>query len=336
MSFFGIGDLAQNMFLRQRSGDLQRTLSRLTNEISSGRTEDLSAAVKGDFGMLGQIERQLQVTDGFSEARNSLESKFDATIVAFGTLRSLVSSQGAEILSAIGLQQQGLLEARINAGSGDFDVAVRTMNTRIGEQYVYSGVNSNTPPLINSDDILNELSIATAVAVDANQFNQIVDDWFLSTGGGFETLAYQGGVEIGSPIPVGMNQNVSDTPTAAARSFRQTLKELAKVELLSDGAFNSQQDERQEVLRSAGQGMLEASAAIISEEADLGAMQARLSMVQTQAMSLETSLKEARAKVREIDPFEAASELQAVQQQIESLYIITARNSRLTLAEYLR
>jgi flagellar hook-associated protein 3 FlgL len=37
-----------------------------------------------------------------------------------------------------------------------------------------------------------------------------------------------------------------------------------------------------------------------------------------------------------VDPFEAASELQTVQTQLETLYTITARSSRLSLVAFLR
>ncbi len=44
----------------------------------------------------------------------------------------------------------------------------------------------------------------------------------------------------------------------------------------------------------------------------------------------------ARATIVESDPFRAATDLQSVQGQLETLYAVTARLSRLSLTNYLR
>jgi flagellar hook-associated protein 3 FlgL len=44
----------------------------------------------------------------------------------------------------------------------------------------------------------------------------------------------------------------------------------------------------------------------------------------------------ARARILEADPFRAATDLQSVQNQLESLYTVTSRLSRLSLTSFLR
>ena len=48
-----------------------------------------------------------------------------------------------------------------------------------------------------------------------------------------------------------------------------------------------------------------------------------------------SALQIARSEIVRVDPYEAATELQAVETQLESLYAITARLSRLSLVDYL-
>jgi flagellar hook-associated protein 3 FlgL len=47
-------------------------------------------------------------------------------------------------------------------------------------------------------------------------------------------------------------------------------------------------------------------------------------------------LESARSKIISADPYETASALEAVQFQIETLYVLTARTSQLRLTDYLR
>ncbi len=336
MSHFGIGDLAQNVLTKQRSSTLQANLLRLTDELSSGRVKNLGAALKGDFGTLGLLERQLTLHDGYAEARASMDLKFTGAQTAYDALLSKTNGLGASLLSAIGLQQPGLLEQQVQMVSGGFDEVVRTLNTRIGDQYIFSGVEVGTPPLLDSEVILANLRLATAGASDARQFIQTIDDWFLDSSGGFATSAYQGGAEQTVPLKVGEAKVVKDTATAAALPFKQTLKEFAKIALIAEGAFASQMQDRNMVMTSAATGLLAAHDGLVLNAADLGNQQARVDLAATQATATKTVLNEARAKLREADPFETATKLQAVQQQLESLYLVTSRNARLSLAEYLR
>jgi len=49
-----------------------------------------------------------------------------------------------------------------------------------------------------------------------------------------------------------------------------------------------------------------------------------------------SALELARAELIAIDPYKAATDLTSVQTQLETLYALTARLSRLSLVEYLR
>ena len=49
-----------------------------------------------------------------------------------------------------------------------------------------------------------------------------------------------------------------------------------------------------------------------------------------------TSLQIARNGITAVDPYETASRLEATRQQLETLYTLTARISRLSLVDFLR
>ena len=68
----------------------------------------------------------------------------------------------------------------------------------------------------------------------------------------------------------------------------------------------------------------------------VGADAAQIEAARTRNAAEETSLGILRSDIGSVDPYEAGTRLEAIQSQLESLYLVTARVSRLSLAEYLR
>jgi flagellar hook-associated protein 3 FlgL len=68
----------------------------------------------------------------------------------------------------------------------------------------------------------------------------------------------------------------------------------------------------------------------------LGLTQARIDQAQTRNTAEQSMLEIARADLVAIDPFEAATRMEAAQTQLETLYSVTARLSRLSLVDFLR
>jgi flagellar hook-associated protein 3 FlgL len=69
---------------------------------------------------------------------------------------------------------------------------------------------------------------------------------------------------------------------------------------------------------------------------NLGFAQARIEQAQTRNESEIAALEIARSDLLSIDPYEAATRLEAAQTQLETLYSVTARLSRLRLVDFLR
>ncbi len=70
--------------------------------------------------------------------------------------------------------------------------------------------------------------------------------------------------------------------------------------------------------------------------ANLGTVEAHIETVSVQSASETSALEILKANLLSVDPYETASELQAVQTQLETLYALTARMSRLSLVDFLR
>jgi flagellar hook-associated protein 3 FlgL len=70
--------------------------------------------------------------------------------------------------------------------------------------------------------------------------------------------------------------------------------------------------------------------------ARLGTVEGQIEAASTRNNSETSSLQIARNGITGVDPYETASKLEATRQQIEMLYTLTSRISRLSLVDYLR
>ena len=81
--------------------------------------------------------------------------------------------------------------------------------------------------------------------------------------------------------------------------------------------------------------MLQNQDQITATRADIGFAEGRISQAQSRLSAEYSSLEILRGDLVSVDPFETATELEHVQTQLEMLYTITARASRLNLMNFL-
>ena len=82
--------------------------------------------------------------------------------------------------------------------------------------------------------------------------------------------------------------------------------------------------------------MIASNQSLIGVQADIGQLQERIDQADTQSDRERQMFEQLKSDIVDADPYRVATELSAVQTQLESLYVITSRTSRLNLSEYLR
>jgi flagellar hook-associated protein 3 FlgL len=105
--------------------------------------------------------------------------------------------------------------------------------------------------------------------------------------------------------------------------------------LLDRGALAGNTAERAALAGASGEDLLAAKDRLVALRAGVGDAEAAIDRARPHA-SERAAAELASAAIVEADPFRAAAELQAVQGQLETLYAVTARLTRLSLTEYLR
>ncbi|WOI56330.1 flagellin [Palleronia sp. LCG004] len=335
MSVSTFGDLAQSYVIRRANARLGREMQTLSTELTTGLKSDRRSAVSGDTGMIGGIERSLGRVAALSSAAR------EANLHAGGVQSILERVQGEVNRIKPDLLNSGILGGAAspnlmaeNAEAG-FKSVVSAINTAIGGRYSLSGTATGTPPLRDGDAILADLETLVGGAPDADTMIARIDAYFAPTGA-FMTNDYQGNDGTLAPQEVADGMTVTMELRADDSTIRDTLAGLAKARFANAGAFGTKGVEYEAVLQNAGAQMLRSSDELTDHRAVIGANEGRIELAETRNANEETALQKARADLIGIDPFETASRLRETELQLETLYAMTARLSRLSLTNYLR
>lgn len=336
MNFSSIGDLALTFQQRKQNVQIKTDLGRLTQELTSGRKADISTAVAGDFSPIVSIERSLRAAGAYSTALAEAELFTETMQSSLEMVQNTSSELGPSLLMASSSSHTTFLQTSARDAETKLSGVVSALNTRIADRSTFGGAATGGPALATSETMLAALQTAIAAETTAAGVEAAIDDWFFAPGGGFETTGY-----LGSAQPIGsfrLSDNDTETValTAADPAIRGVLKGFAMAVMTGDGRSGLSATERLDLARMAGESLLGSESELAVVRSGIGSAQARIDTVMARNASETTSLEIARSEITEIDPYKTATELEAVRTQLETLYTITARLSRLSLADFLR
>ncbi|KEP70296.1 flagellar hook protein [Thioclava dalianensis] len=337
MAYLSIGDMAQNYTLRHHNAQLKSTLNRLSEEVVTGEKKDTGAALGGDFSAFSGINRSLTMLESYKIVTSEATLALDTMQASLGTIQSLSDQIGATILSSSNEANPTLVDAAVADASVMFDTVISALNTNAAGQYLFSGIARDTAPLPTPDDLLAALTTEIAGATTAQEVVSRVSDWFDAPpgGGGFLDTAYQGDDSQPVSYRVADSEVTQITSSAADPRLRDVLKGFAIAALTADGLFAGNAAMRGQLAAASGEAIMTGNYTLTSLVADIGAHQGRVADAATRNAAEGTALQIARNGLVAADPYETASALEAMTTQLETLYTLTGRLSRLTLADYI-
>jgi len=334
MSIQTLGDLAQTFVTRRQNTELKMQMTSLTQELASGRTADINRHLKGSFAQIADIEHRLHIQASYRTTTAEAGIFTSAMQVALERVQVEAEDIGAvAILTGATTGGTAIASVASRAQNG-LDVIVSALNTEIAGRPLFSGVDLDESPLIDSGSLLSLVRTALAGTTNANEVRAELDQFF-ANGGDFDALVYKGSAQNPAPYRLGEGESVQLSLKADDQAFRETLKFSVMAAVSNDDTLGLQTDDRLILTRTAGEGLMTHADRITQVRADLGFAESRIEQSSTRIAAEMTSLEYARGRLLAVDPFEAATELENVQFQLETLYTITARASRLNLVNYL-
>jgi flagellar hook-associated protein 3 FlgL len=335
MNSHSIGDLAQSLTLRRQSASLKSELIRLTQELSSGQVADVTRHLNGNFDQIGDIENRIALSDARGVAVNEALIHATAMQVALEHVQTqMVDASGVATLASDAAGGSAISAAAFSA-RGALDAIVSALNTEVAGRPVFAGTSLDASPIASADTLMDAVISAVSGATDALGVIAALDAFFGDSGGGFETVIYQGGSQDMSPFRLGEGEAVRLSIRADNSVLRGALKDTVMASLVGEDTLALNGGERLALLRQASGSMRTQIDGLTNLRSDLGYAEGRIGQSASRNAAERTSLLMARGDLLSVDLFDTASKLEQVQLQLETIYTLTARTSRLNLVNFL-
>ena len=336
MQYSSVGDIARSFLMHGHNTRIKSEIADLSQSLASGMKTDVSKHLRGEFAELAAIERSVRSLKAHQTAQRETTTLLETAQIALGTIQDLTTEMAPALISAGNSSHPALLQSAASDAAQKFDSVVSALNVRIADRAIFSGRSTDRAALPGGRDILDALSADLAGASTPSDAANQIDVWFDDPAGGFSTTIYQGADTPIPPIPVSDTEAVDFKLTANAPEIRNLLKSIAKAALSVELPQLRETSDQAEFLRSAGEDMLTTQTDLALVRANVGALESYNDIAITRANTSLSAFEIARAEIYKADPYEAATALELAQTQLEAVYTLTARISRLSLTDFLK
>jgi flagellar hook-associated protein 3 FlgL len=333
MTRISVGDASLTNILARQGAELRSQVNRASQEVTTGRPADLARTLRGDVSPLLGIDASLARLQSFQTTTQDAALLAAAQQSAIGGLSSLAKGITTTLLGARDFQTQAQISSTAADMRGRLESAVGLLNAQAADRAVFSGAMTDRVPLGSADDLLAALETAAVGATSSDAVAAAVVNWFADPLG--YGSFYRGGAAL-SDAPIAPGEAADLSTTAMDPAIRDTLAAFAMAALLDRGMLAGNHGERARLAERSGQELLTTEDARITLAARIGAVEAQVEAARTRNGAEETALGILRSEIGSVDPYEAATRLESARSQLEALYLVTARVSRLSLVEFLR
>lgn len=331
-----IGDMAQALVLRHQNTQVRQHIDRLGFELSTGVVRDKAKHLAGDMTALATLDRTLSVLDGFRIATTEAAHVTKVMQNALGNIQDRSEDMSLKLIQTDLLNSDALRETLAGEALAALGAVMGDLNQSAAGRMLFGGVATDRTSIVEAESLMTDLHAQLAGQTTLAGIQDQLNAWFDTPGGGFETQTYLGSQTSLAPIKLSPSDSAALNIRADDPVFRETMKSLALAAISSDLTLNFSQDLRSEMLSAAGSGLLQTQLSLTGLRAGLGALEQRIEETVTRNSAEKTTTQLARLDLIGADPYETAAQLENAQLQLESLYTVTVRASRLSLAEFLR
>ena len=330
-----IGDLSQTLIMKRWQAQLKSDVLTSGTEVTTGVANDVGKHLKGDLSALGQISANLSKMESRSIALNELGIRATSSQQALSSINSAWSELKSNLQHVEFAQATVDRNALSENARAAFGLTISNLNTQIAGRSLFAGVATDTQPLADESDMLNDIAQVLQGAVSADEVEQRLDDWF-SSSGGFSTSGYVGSATNVPSLNLGNGQQISLSVRADDTVFRDGLKAMAMSIFATDDSLGLAPTEQIKLLSRTGDDLIVAESGLINSMAKVGSVESRVDRMKQDQEADAQNLETAKLALTEVDQYEAATQLEQAQAQLEALYTIVSRRSQLSFLEVMR
>ncbi|MEM1074351.1 MAG: flagellin [Pseudomonadota bacterium] len=334
MSSVALGDLSQTFLTQRRSVGLREELTRLTDELSSGRVSDIKEVLAGNHNYLTGLERKLEVLQGYSVANDEAAYLTAAMQASLGNVQDYSSQLGLDLILAGGGPVGVVAGSPSENARTQLEGIINMVNSDIAGRALFAGAATDALPLESADTLLNALRTAVTGQTTPSDIIAAAETWFADPAG-FDAVVYSGSATGLAPFALSETERVSIDVRANDDAIKAVLMNTALAALADDPALGLDVPQQSELFGTTGLGLQSNQDALTDLRSRIGFTEGRIEMIATRNQAEQTSTEFARNNLLAADPFETATELENVQFYLQSLYSVTVRSSQLSLVNFL-
>lgn len=334
--FNSVSDLARSYQLRLSQSALKSKLDTLSQESATGVKADIPLALGGDLGRVSQLESQLTMLSTYKNNLAEAGSLFDSMQTAVESIQSMASTTGTYLVSDALTSSDNTLQVHLSKAPDELRAVLSALNTSVAGRSAFSGSANNQPSVVGYDQMMAQLTTAVGGATDAATITAAIDAYFDSPagGGGFSDIGYLGDDQGSNAVPISSSKSVKSDLTANSSEFRLALKGFAIAAYAASASTLDAQTVRS-LSQTAGKRLVDSQNPLSAAMTDIGIQQETVTRTQAANAAESSTLTIARNALIEADPYETATALKEIEANIETLYTLTSRLSKLSLVGYL-
>lgn len=318
-------------------GQVSRTVSQVRADLSRAATEAVTGERQNLDRVLGARAGELNLVD---KALGDIEASEGRLSLAANRLRQTSAALSAVRATTEGLGERALTDTVLGGAIGASETAdtarsaltqvLSTLNTGHAGRALFAGDAVEGKAVASADDVLTAVEAALAGSVDADDAAARLEAFF-AVGGDYDTVVYQGGAGEASAASLGDGSSIRFEAKADGTALRDTIQGLVRLAVLptipgDDAAW----------VAGAASLLETGEAGLIKAEARSGLAANRVQSAIEANTAERLVLTETRQALAGRDAFEAASEVQRLEIQLEAAYTLTARLARLNFADFIR
>jgi flagellar hook-associated protein 3 FlgL len=336
MQINALSDKARATILSNQTSKLKQSAQIAGQELASGLAMDVAQKQRGNLMPLVAVEGSLRKLEGFGLATTNAAIATNRTQQILTGFEAMTVDLIPGLINTLTTGLTNVLDATLKDATDRLGSVLSGLNSRVGERSLFAGLQTDRSAVADTATILTALrmAITTAGATSALDIEAAIDDWFASPAG-FETVGYLGGGEL-PPSRLSPDDDVQVGVTANDPALRDLIKGLSMAALAGTLSVAPDALTRVTLAQRSGELLLQNQSDRAVLAARVGISEARIDATSIRNASEKASLERAQSDLRSVDPYEAAVRMESAQTQLESLYAVTARLSRLSLLDFLR
>lgn len=359
MSIGRVSSLQLNLMTRDHVNRATVQLEEASRELATGLKANVFRELGAGASVIFQLRMREENTQAFLTSNQALDTKLEAMTLTVDTIRETTESVISNVLVNM-TRSLNAADALQDEAFAAIETMISSLNVRFGDDHLFAGLQNANVPMTNwqqadsdtglspADVIQGIVGTGPASVADVDAILAELDLIFDSADTTSPDRNYESTFFNGSPA-LDASGNPSDRLTAMVSEghllkygvqandpgFRDTLKGLAmlatvNIDTITDqDTYDAWLNAAADYLTKGSEGLLEISAAIGFDRNVLDTANARhteMSIIQrSQISNLESA-----------DPYEATTELTALETQLQASYSIAARMANLSILNYIR